>query len=259
MHAPRRAFVVGGNWKCNGARQLVAELVKGLNDGQVKGAAEVVVCPPALYVDSVQGTLRKDFAVGAQNVYHEAKGAFTGEISADMLKDMGLKWTIAGHSERRTLFNESDEFVAKKTAHALDIGLHVIGCLGESNAEFESGKTEEVVYRQLAAYAAVVRDWSRFVLAYEPIWAIGTGKTATPERAEEVHRLLRAWLQANVSADAANACRILYGGSVTAANCDALAKKPNVDGFLVGGASLKAPDFITIINSNQQKQASAQL
>jgi len=250
-----RRFLVGGNWKCNGSRALVSELVKGLNEGKVSGNSEVVVCPPALYVEAVASTLRKDFSVGVQNVWSEPKGAFTGEISADMVKDIGLHWTILGHSERRAIFGESDELIAKKTAHAMEVSLSVIGCLGETNAENEAGKTEEVVYRQLKAYSGVVKDWSKFVIAYEPVWAIGTGKTATPERAEEVHVLLRNWLKVNVNEQAAQQCRILYGGSVTAANADALAKKPNIDGFLVGGASLKAADFVAIINSNTQKAA----
>jgi len=250
-----RRFLVGGNWKCNGSKALVSELVKGLNEGKLLGNAEVVVCPPAVYLDPVRAALRPEFHVGAQNVWSEGKGAFTGEISADMVKDLGLNWTIIGHSERRTIFRETDELIAKKTAYAMSVGLSVIGCLGETLAEFEAGHTEQVIYTQMKAYAGVVKDWNKFVIAYEPVWAIGTGKSATPERAEEVHTFLRKWLKANVSEEASNHCRILYGGSVTAANSEALAKLPNVDGFLVGGASLKAVDFITIVNTSTAKAA----
>jgi len=213
------------------------------------------VCPPAVYLESVRAVLRPEFHVGAQNVWAEGKGAFTGEISSDMVKDLGLHWTIIGHSERRTIFRETDELIAKKTTYAMGVGLSVIGCLGETLAEFEAGQTEQVIYTQLKAYAGVVKDWNKFVLAYEPGWAIGTGKSATPERAEEVHGFLRKWLKANVSEEAATHCRILYGGSVTAANSEALAKLPNIDGFLVGGASLKAADFITIVNTSTAKAA----
>jgi len=244
-----RKFFVGGNWKCNGTKASNAELVAGLNAAQIVPDVEVVVAPVALHIESVRAALRKDFEVGAQNIYTEPKGAFTGEISAEQLKDLGLHWTIIGHSERRTIFKETDELIAKKTAHAIEAGLSVIGCLGETLAEFDANQTEAVVTKQMAAYAGVVKDWSKFVIAYEPVWAIGTGKTATPARSQEVQSLLRHWIAANVSNDVAKSVRILYGGSVTAANADDLSKQPDVDGFLVGGASLKAPDFTIIINA----------
>jgi len=249
-----RRFFVGGNWKCNPTtKQAVSDLVKGLNDAKTTSGAEVVVATPSVYLDHVHQQLRKDYSVAAQNIYTEPKGAFTGEVSTEMLKDLGIRWTLVGHSERRALFNETDAVVAKKTARALETGLGVIGCLGETLAEFDAGHTEQVVSRQLKAYADVLKDWTHFVIAYEPVWAIGTGKTATPERAQEVHAFLRKWLAANVSAEVAATTRILYGGSVTAANCDALAKQADVDGFLVGGASLKAADFAAIINSGSHK------
>jgi len=155
---------------------------------------------------------------------------------------------ILGHSERRAIFGESDTLVAEKVIHALENGLKVIACIGETLQERESGKTEEVVFRQTAAIAKVVKDWSNVVLAYEPVWAIGTGKTATPAQAQEVHKALRGWMNDNVSPDVAASVRIQYGGSVTAANAKELASQPDIDGFLVGGASLK-PEFVQIVNA----------
>jgi len=212
---------------------------------------EVVVAPPSIYLESVSQSLRKDFSVSAQNCCSESKGAFTGEISAEMIKDCGFNWVILGHSERRDIFGESDELVSKKVAHSLEVGLSVIACIGEHLAEREAGKTLEVVSKQMKALAEKIKDWTKVVVAYEPIWAIGTGKVATPEQAQEVHLELRNWLAKNVSEQVANETRILYGGSVNGQNCVELAKKPDVDGFLVGGASLKGNEFGTIINSRE--------
>lgn len=167
-----------------------------------------------------------------------------------MLKDVGVNWVILGHSERRTVFGEPDQLVADKVAHALEAGLKVIACIGETLQEREANKTEEVVFRQTKAIAAAIKDWSKVVLAYEPVWAIGTGKTATPQQAQDVHQSLRQWLKDNVSAEVADSVRIQYGGSVTSANCKELAQQQDIDGFLVGGASLK-PEFINIINAKQ--------
>ena len=168
-----------------------------------------------------------------------------------MLKEIGVNWVILGHSERRHVFGESDELVAAKVAHALSEGLNVLPCIGEKLEEREAGRTLEVNYRQLGAIAGVItnpEDWSRVVLAYEPVWAIGTGKTATPAQAQEVHAQLRSWIATNVSEKVANEIRILYGGSVTAANCREIGSQVDVDGFLVGGASLK-PEFQDIIKA----------
>jgi triosephosphate isomerase len=166
-----------------------------------------------------------------------------------MLVEHGVKWAIIGHSERRTIFKESDEFIATKTKVALDAGLSVILCIGETLQERESGVTLGVCTRQLEAVSKIVSDWSRIVIAYEPVWAIGTGKVATTEQAQEVHETLRTWLSENVSPAAGLATRIIYGGSVTEKNSRDLAAQPDIDGFLVGGASLK-PALIDIINSN---------
>jgi triosephosphate isomerase len=167
-----------------------------------------------------------------------------------MLRDLGVPWAIVGHSERRTLYGESDAVVAEKTAAALAQGLSVIACIGETLTERKADQTMAVVVRQLAALNTLVKDWGRVVLAYEPVWAIGTGLNATPQQAEEVHAFIRKWLAENVSEAAAAATRIIYGGSVNTGNCDALFAQKNVDGFLVGGASLKAADFIRIAQSH---------
>lgn len=233
----------------NGNSESISEIVKFLNEG-VTGTTpvEVVVAPPSLYIKQVRDSVAESVAVSAQNCYKVAKGAFTGEISAEMVKDLGCKWVILGHSERRHKFNESDELIGEKVQHALSAGIGVIACVGELLSEREAGQTTEVVFRQTKAIADNVSDWSKVVIAYEPVWAIGTGETATPEQAQEVHRQLRKWIRDNVSADVANSLRIIYGGSVNAKNCRELATKADVDGFLVGGASLK-PEFLEIINA----------
>lgn len=234
----------------NGNKSSIKEICDMLKTAKLDPNTEVVLGCPAPYLDYVRRILPAAIAVSAQNCYKVEKGAFTGEISPAMIKDCGATWVILGHSERRNVFKESDELIGDKVHHVLESGLNVIACIGELLEEREAGKTEEVVYRQTAAIAAKVTDWNRVVLAYEPVWAIGTGKTASPEQAQEVHAQLRQWLSKNVSPDVATKVRIQYGGSVTAANCRELAKKPDVDGFLVGGASLK-PEFVEIINARQ--------
>lgn len=247
MASDRKLFV-GGNWKMNGNKESIDGIIKFLNKEGVNPNTDVVVAPPALYLEYVRKNLKKEIGVAAQNCYKAEKGAFTGDISPAMIKDVECKWVILGHSERRHVFGESDQLIGEKVAHALSEGLHLIPCVGEKLEEREAGKTEEVVFRQTKAIADNIKDWSNVVLAYEPVWAIGTGKVATPEQAQEIHCKLRNWIKENVSADVASKVRILYGGSVSASNCKDLAKRPDIDGFLVGGASLK-PDFINIINS----------
>ncbi|KAL2752783.1 hypothetical protein ACRALDRAFT_2044518 [Sodiomyces alcalophilus JCM 7366] len=245
-----RKFFVGGNFKMNGTIASIKEIVKNLNDAQLDSNVEVVIAPPALYLPLVRESLRKDVQVAAQNVYSKPNGAFTGEISVSQLQDSGITWTILGHSERRTILGETDEIVAAKTKFATENGLGVVWCCGESLEEREQGITVDVVSKQLAALKAQVSDWSRIVIAYEPIWAIGTGKVATNQQAQEVHAAIRAWLRKEVSDKVADETRILYGGSVNEKNCRDLAKEADIDGFLVGGASLK-PAFVDIINSTQ--------
>lgn len=245
-----RKFCVGGNWKMNGNKAEIATICAGLTAGPLDANTEVVVGVPALYLAYARGLLPATIGVAGQNAWKVAKGAFTGEVSPAQLKDIGADWVIIGHSERRQIFKETDELVAEKTAHALAEGLKVIACIGETLEEREANKTEEVVFRQMKALAALVKDWTNVVVAYEPVWAIGTGKTATPAQAQEVHAALRKWLVENVSAAVSAALRIQYGGSVTAANCKELASQPDIDGFLVGGASLK-PEFVQIVNAKQ--------
>ncbi|XP_029514019.2 triosephosphate isomerase A [Oncorhynchus nerka] len=243
-----RTFFVGGNWKMNGDKKSLGDLITTLNTASLHDETEVVCGAPTVYLDFARSNLDARIGVAAQNCYKVAKGAFTGEISPAMIKDCGVEWVILGHSERRHVFGESDELIGQKVAHALESDLGVIACIGEKLEEREAGTTEEVVYAQTQAIADNVKDWSKVVLAYEPVWAIGTGKTASPEQAQEVHEKLREWVRANVSEAVADSVRIIYGGSVTGANCKELGSQNDVDGFLVGGASLK-PEFVDIINA----------
>ncbi|PAV69565.1 hypothetical protein WR25_02070 [Diploscapter pachys] len=244
-----RRFFVGGNWKMNGDFASVDGIVAFLNQSCDSKAVDVVVAPPAPYLAYVKEKLKcGGVQVAAQNSYKVAKGAFTGEISPAMLRDLGINWVILGHSERRHVFGESDALIADKTVHALESGVNVVFCIGEKLEEREAGQTKEVNFRQLQSVVDRNIDWSRVVIAYEPVWAIGTGKTASPEQAQEVHEWIRQFLQDKVGLDVAATTRIIYGGSVTADNCVELAKKPDIDGFLVGGASLK-PDFVKIVNA----------
>ncbi|MCD7468554.1 Triosephosphate isomerase, cytosolic [Datura stramonium] len=251
-----RTFFVGGNWKCNGTSEEIKKIVSTLNAGQMpsQDVVEVVVSPPFVFLPLVKNELRPDFHVAAQNCWVKKGGAFTGEVSAEMLVNLSIPWVILGHSERRALLGESNEFVGDKVAYALSQGLKVIACVGETLEQRESGSTMDVVAAQTKAIAERVKDWKNVVLAYEPVWAIGTGKVATPAQAQEVHAELRKWLQANVSAEVAASTRIIYGGSVSGANCKELAGQTDVDGFLVGGASLK-PEFIDIIKSAEVKKS----
>ncbi|CAN0079658.1 unnamed protein product [Ascophyllum nodosum] len=251
-----RKYMIGGNWKCNGTVESVAALVKALNEGgDLPSNAEVVVAPPSIHVQTVKDTIRPDIKVSLQNVAKTPKpGAFTGELCAPMVKDFGIEWVITGHSERRVGFGEGgecSELVAEKTKVALDCGLNVIACIGETLEIREANKTLEVVLEDhMAALHKALEeaDWSKVVIAYEPVWAIGTGVTASPEQAQEVHHAIREWVSEKISPDVAQHLRIIYGGSVKAANASELASCPDIDGFLVGGASLK-PEFIDVIKA----------
>lgn len=244
--------MVGGNWKCNGtmgfAKSHTTDVLNKLKFDPAK--VEVVVAPTALHIPAVQANVGNNVHVATQNLSLTGNGAYTGEFSVEMIKDAGITHTLTGHSERRTLYGESDADVALKTKLAVDGGLTVLACIGELLEERESGKTNEVNTRQLNAIREHCEDWSKIVIAYEPVWAIGTGKTATPEIAQETHAEIREWLGKNVSADAAKSVRILYGGSVTDGNAAELIAMPDIDGFLVGGASLK-PAFDVIVSACQ--------
>ena len=245
-----RKFFVGGNWKCNGSVQQVNDLVSMINQSTLSTDTEVVVCPSQVYVQGVTEKIRPDVSVGAQDCWVQGNGAFTGETSADMLADMGVGWVVIGHSERRGK-GEADAEVAAKAKYALDKGLKVIACCGEPLEAREAGTTNDFVFPQIKAYADAFtkEDWANVVVAYEPIWAIGTGLTATPEQAQDTHEAIRKYLGEVVGAEVAESTRILYGGSANAKTAPGLSAKPDIDGFLVGGASLK-PEFADIVNCN---------
>ncbi len=250
-----KRYLIGGNWKANGTVAQAEAIVKILNEGGAFPAeAEVVVAPPAHLLGYVRDNVRKDVAVAAQNAALTTKpGAFTGELPAVLLQDFGLRWVILGHSERREGFGgpgETDEVVATKTKVAVDAGLSVMACVGEKLEDREAGKTTDVVLTQLGAIAAKLarEDWAKVVVAYEPVWAIGTGKVATPEQAQDVHASIREFVAEKVGAEEATLLRIIYGGSVKGSSAAGLILQTDIDGFLVGGASL-TDDFITIVQA----------
>ena len=244
-----RKPMVAGNWKMNGSSESVKELMAGIKDGMGSvNNAEVVVCPPAVYISRVVGAAADTaIKVGSQNICDEDKGAFTGEISGEMLKDIGCEYAIIGHSERRSLYGESDELVARRFAAARRNGIKPIFCIGETLEEREQGITNDVCSRQIDAVVALegVEALADGVIAYEPVWAIGTGKTASPEQAQEVHAFIRGKIAA-LNADVAEGLRILYGGSMNAGNAAELIGQADIDGGLIGGASLKSEDFLAI-------------
>jgi triosephosphate isomerase (TIM) len=247
-----RRPLVAGNWKMNGSLESVRSLLDGIKNGiGAVNNAEVAVCPPYVYIPEAQKKLNgTEISWGGQDLSIEASGAYTGEVAASMLNDFGCKYVIVGHSERRTYHAESDELVAKKFAVARDAGLVPILCVGETLEQRESGITNEVVARQMNAVVDLVGidALSDGVIAYEPVWAIGTGVTATPEQAQEVHAFIRG-LIAEKSAEVAEVIRILYGGSMKPDNAQELIEKPDIDGGLIGGASLKAEDFLGICSA----------
>ncbi|MBV8740548.1 MAG: triose-phosphate isomerase [Sinobacteraceae bacterium] len=247
----RRPIVVG-NWKMHGSRVENTRLIEELTARYPAApASDCVVCPPFVYLLEIGRALRDaPIALGAQDVCADNQGAFTGEVSAAMLKDVGCEYVIVGHSERRLLYRESEQLVARKFAAALARGLMPILCIGEQLADRESGRTEEIVTRQLEVVLELcgAESFSRALVAYEPVWAIGTGRTASPEQAQEVHALIRARIAAR-DAKIAGGVRILYGGSVKAGNAAELFAMADVDGGLIGGASLKADEFLAILKA----------
>jgi triosephosphate isomerase len=243
-----RRPLVAGNWKLNGGRAANAELIRALCAGlPQRSACDVMVCPPFVYLAEVVTAAAGRLLVGAQSVSAEASGAFTGEVSAAMLRDVGCTHAIVGHSERRALYGESDALVARKFRAVRDAGLQPILCVGETLEERLAGVTTQVVSRQLCAVldAGGADAFAAGIVAYEPVWAIGTGRTATPEQAQEVHAAIRSIVAARDARIAAE-LRILYGGSVKGSNARALFSMPDIDGGLVGGASLDAADFVLI-------------
>jgi triosephosphate isomerase (TIM) len=242
--------LIAGNWKMNGSLAANQLLLSALQDGLSSPVCDVCICAPFIYVPQVRQALgeRSTIQVGAQDLSAHSSGAYTGEISAAMLSEFGVRYVIVGHSERRQYHGESDALVALKAQIALASGMTPIVCVGETLAEREQGKTEEVVKRQLAAVIHLNGHCiSEVVVAYEPVWAIGTGQTASPEQAQQVHAILRAQLSAATSH--ADRVRILYGGSMNASNAAQLLSQTDIDGGLIGGASLKSADFLTIVQA----------
>lgn len=239
--------LIAGNWKMNGAMAANASLVEAVLAGMPVSPCAIAMCVPAPYLAQVGGLLHgKTIALGAQDVSAHESGAYTGEVSAAMLRDLTVRYAIVGHSERRQYHLETDAVVADKARQALSMGITPIVCVGETLAQRESGATEEVVRRQLAAVIHVNGHCiSEIVVAYEPIWAIGTGKTASPQQAQQVHAVLRAQLKAATTQP--GRVHILYGGSMNAGNAAQLLAEPDIDGGLIGGASLKPADFLAII------------
>jgi len=254
MSEGQRKYLIGGNWKCNLTKDSVDALIKVLNEaGPIPENVEVAVAPTFIHLSTALSTLRKDITVSGQNSgLNEKAGAYTGEICPSQLVDLGCTWVIIGHSERREGFGmagEDSDLVAKKVKVALDAGLKVMFAIGEKKEERESGITMDVCAAQMAPAAKLLSedDWANVAIAYEPVWAIGTGLTATPEMAQETHASIRQWVEDNVSPAVAKAVRIQYGGSMKGANAKELLSQPDIDGGLIGGASLKA-DFFNVIN-----------
>ena len=248
----RKPFIAG-NWKMNTTRSSAVALARELKAsiGSIDGV-DLAVIPPSVYLSAVSEVLSNDsIAVGAQNMYFEQKGAFTGEISAAMLKDVGCRYVLLGHSERRHVFGETDELINKKILKALTEGLEVIFAVGELLQQREAGETTEVVTRQITngLIGVDAAGAANITIAYEPVWAIGTGRTATPEQAQEVHAMIRGLVGDLYDDATGEAMRIQYGGSVTPDNATDLLAQKDVDGALVGGASLKAEDFTTIVKA----------
>jgi triosephosphate isomerase len=252
-----RKLFIAGNWKMNTSREtavaLAREVAEKLGDTD---AVDLAVCPPSVYLAAVGEALAgSHVALGAQNMWYEDNGAYTGEVSAAMLKDVGCRYVILGHSERRHVIGETDELINRKVLKALSVGLDVILCVGELLGEREADETLEVVRRQvqIGLEGVAKADTDRLTIAYEPVWAIGTGVTASPDQAQEVHAMIRGLLAERYEADVAAKLRIQYGGSVKPGNAADLLAREDIDGALVGGASLKVDDFAAIVAAGAEQ------
>lgn len=254
MRGLERKMFIGGNWKSNGTLSSIESLLNkvigklSFNEQHL----DVAICPMSIHLDYVKKFNFKNIHICSQNVSLTAEGAYTGEVSAKALKDLGLKWTLVGHSERRSLYGESSKHVADKISIAQLEGLNAIACIGETKDQRTSGHTLQVIFEQLDSIKKNKPKWENIVIAYEPVWAIGTGLTATPEQAQEVHTEIRNWVKKEVSELESNKIRIIYGGSVTKDSAKDLIHQKDIDGFLVGGASLKS-DFVDIVNTHNHK------
>ena len=243
-----RKTIVAGNWKMNASKETVNSLIEGILSGVNETTSEVIVCAPFPYLSQVESLINKSkLMLGAQNLNVNPAGAYTGEVSADMIKDFGAQYVIVGHSERRSLYGETNAIVAEKTKTAIDAGLTPLLCVGESLEDRESGNTEAIVEEQINAVIGLIgiESFDQVIIAYEPVWAIGTGLTATPEQAQAVHLFIRNLL-ADSSEKIAQRTPILYGGSMNAGNAADLISCSDIDGGLIGGAALKAEDFLQI-------------
>ena len=250
-----RRIIIAGNWKMNKTVAEAVDLVAGIKNGLPENSAvEVVVCPPFTALKTVGDELvGTKIGLGAQNMHWEKSGAYTGEVSAEMLREALCQYVILGHSERRAYFGETDEVVNKKAQAALAMKLHPIICVGETLEEREAGRMKEVVETQVRGSLADLgeKGWKEVVVAYEPVWAIGTGKTATPEQAQEVHAFIRSIIADMAGKEIADGMRIQYGGSMKPANAKELLGQPDIDGGLIGGAALKADTFLDIIKAGE--------
>jgi len=251
----KRRAIIAANWKMNGNLSLVKDMIDGMQELQLNDNVQVVICPSFPYLAAFANfaqteNLQKSIQLGCQNVNENQSGAYTGEVSPDMLKECTVKYVIIGHSERRSLFNESSVLVAKKVATALEAGLTPILCIGESEAERDNAQTNSVLSAQIKPVIDEIgiEKFADVVVAYEPVWAIGTGKTASPEMAQETHQFIRQFLADN-NAEIADKVPLLYGGSMNAANCEKLLAQTDIDGGLIGGASLKVDEFKIICST----------
>lgn len=250
-----RQPLVVANWKMHGSRQTVVELINGVVSGATHFSnTEVVICPPIVFLMQAADLVKSSpLKIGAQNVNAHSEGAYTGETSPSMLRDAGCQYVIVGHSERRTLYKETDEEVAAKCAAVIENNMTPIVCVGETLEERENNQMENVIHRQLKAVFAMTKQIEKCVIAYEPVWAIGTGKTATTQQAQAVHQLIRSRL-CDINNAAGKKVRILYGGSVKAGNASELFAMPDIDGGLIGGASLIADEFVAICKAAELKE-----
>eukprot|EP00347_Sterkiella_histriomuscorum_P016515 403352888 len=244
IEAPKidpRKYIVAGNWKSNGTvsfvREMINEVLNKMRFDDKK--VEVIVAPMIIHIPSAKAMLNSNIQISAQNICQNGNGPYTGEVSAEQVKDFGLNWVIVGHSERRQLFNESNEIIAKKVERAQEQGLSTIICIGDSLEERERGETNDVIKLQLDAIKDVVKDWSKIVIAYEPVWTIGTGRNISSQVAEEIHQLIRQWVVQNVNETVAQQTRVIFGGSVNEKNAESFISQKNIDGFLIDNASLK--------------------
>ena len=245
-----RTPFVAGNWKMNTTKAAAAALATGVAEGAPKGGVEVGVCPPFVYLDAVgQALAGSPVLLGAQDAYFEKDGAFTGEVSVAMLKDLGVRFVLTGHSERRHVIKEPPDLVGRKARAVYDAGLTVVHCVGEKLEERDANTTFEVCRRQIEELDTKLDDPRRVVIAYEPVWAIGTGRTATDAQAQEVHAYIRQAMAKRWNKDFADAVRIQYGGSMKPENAKRLLGQPDVDGGLIGGAALKADSFLAIVTA----------